>query len=253
MQADPVRLGQIVSNLLANAAKFTEPGKHIRLCLLQEGAHAVLRVCDEGIGIPPDMLEHIFEPFVQVNAGRDHSGLGLGLPLVRQLVGLHDGSVEVHSEGQGRGAEFLVRLPLSAAPTVRQPQQADADGEVAPRPAFRRRVLVVEDNAVLGSTLSRLLSRWGHEPHLIASGIAALEKALAFHPDIALVDIGLPGRDGFSVAECLCRAPELAGLRLIAMSGYGSEEERIHAHEAGFHEFLLKPIDPLFLRHLLEA
>ncbi|MEI8233786.1 MAG: ATP-binding protein [Verrucomicrobiota bacterium] len=252
VQADPVRLGQIVSNLLANAAKFTGPGKQVRLGLEREDAHAVLRVGDEGIGIPSDMLERIFEPFVQVDAGSARSGLGLGLPLVRQLVGLHGGSVEVRSDGPERGAEFFVRLPLAAAPPVQPPQPAAAT-PVSLRAAGGRRVLVVEDNAVLGSTLSRLLSRWGHEPQLIASGAVALEKALAFHPDVALVDIGLPGRDGFSVAECLCRAPELAGLRIIAMSGFGSEEERAHAREAGFHEFLLKPVDPLLLRRLLEA
>jgi len=254
VQADPVRLEQIVSNLLANAAKFTGPGKKVRLCLQQEDDHAALRVCDEGIGIPMDMLEHIFEPFVQGDDGRSGSGLGLGLPLVRQLVSLHGGSVEVHSDGPGRGSEFLVRLPLLVSPAA---QTAVLAAAAAPAPVLALqhpvahcRVLVVEDNAALGSTLSRLLSRWGHEPCLIASGAVALERALAFHPDVALVDIGLPGRDGFSVAECLRGAEELSGLRLFAMSGYGGEEE--HAREAGFQEFLLKPVDPLFLQRLLE-
>jgi len=253
VKADPVRLEQIVSNLLLNAAKFTGPEKQIHLTLEREARYAVLRVCDQGIGIPPEMQERIFEPFVQGDDGRNGSGLGLGLPLVRQLVSLHGGSVEVHSEGPGRGSEFLVRLPLLVSPAAQSPVLAEAEAPVLalPHPAAHCRVLVVEDNAALGATLSRLLTRWGHEPCLIASGAVALERALAFHPDVALVDIGLPGRDGFSVAECLRGAEELSGLRLFAMSGYGGEEE--HAREAGFQEFLLKPVDPLFLQRLLEG
>ncbi|MDD5350224.1 MAG: ATP-binding protein [Chthoniobacteraceae bacterium] len=251
VQADPVRFEQIVSNLLANAAKFTGPGKQVRLCLEAAEAHALLRVRDEGIGISPAMLERIFEPFVQADAGRDRTGLGLGLPLVRQLASLHGGSVEVRSEGPGRGAEFIVRLPLQASPPAPSSEPAEEAALVSPRLPVCRRVLVVEDNAALGSTLSRLLSRWGHEPRLVNSGAVVLEEALAFRPEVALVDIGLPERDGFSVAKCLCSTPELAGVRLFAMSGYGGEEE--HAREAGFHEFLLKPVDPLALRHLLEG
>jgi len=252
VQADPIRLEQIVSNLLINAAKFTERGKQISLSLRREAAQAALRVCDQGIGIPREMQERIFEPFVQAEEARTSGGLGLGLPLVRQLVRLHNGSVEVQSEGVGRGCEFTVRFPLHDEPLT-APVDETEDGFAAPPPGARHRVLVVEDNPDLGGTLSRLISHWGHETGLVRAGSAALEKALAFRPDIALIDIGLPQMDGFAVAECLRDSPELAGIRLVAMSGYADEDDRSHAVKAGFNAFLLKPVDPSFLRQLLEA
>jgi len=252
VQADPIRLEQIVSNLLINAAKFTERGKQISLSLRREAAQAALRVCDQGIGIPREMQERIFEPFVQAEEARTSGGLGLGLPLVRQLVRLHNGSVEVQSEGVGRGCEFTVRFPLHDEPLT-APVDETEDGFAAPPTGARHRVLVVEDNPDLGGTLSRLISHWGHETGLVRAGSAALEKALAFRPDIALIDIGLPQMDGFAVAECLRDSPELAGIRLVAMSGYADEDDRSHAVKAGFNAFLLKPVDPSFLRQLLEA
>jgi len=249
VKADPVRLEQIVSNLLINAAKFTGQGKQIRLSLEREATHAVLRVCDQGIGIPPEMQERIFEPFVQVEGTRTNGGLGLGLPLVRQLVQLHNGSVHVQSEGSGRGSEFIVRLPLHGEPLTAPIGESGG----APHPHVRQRVLIVEDNPDLGETLSRLLAHWGHEIALVKLGSGALERALHFHPNVALIDIGLPQMDGFAVAECLCTTPELAGMRLIAMSGFGDEEDRAHAMRVGFNEFLLKPVDPSLLRQTLEA
>ena len=252
VKADPIRLEQVVSNLLTNAAKFTGQGKQIRLTLEREAPHAVLRVRDQGIGIPPEMQERIFEPFVQVEETRTNGGLGLGLPLVRQLVQLHNGSVEAHSEGPGRGAEFIVRIPLHEPP-LPAPAAETVEQSAAPRLPSRRRVLVVEDNPDLGGTLSRLISHWGHEIAWVSQGSVALENAQRFHPDLALIDIGLPQMDGFAVAECLCGAPELAGMRLIAMSGYGDEEDRARARQAGFNEFLLKPVDPALLRQILEA
>jgi len=252
VQADLVRLEQIVSNLLVNAAKFTERGKQVSLSLRREAAQAVLRVCDEGIGIPKEMQERIFEPFVQVEESRTRGGLGLGLPLVRQLVHLHNGSIRVQSEGPGRGSEFIVRFPLHAEPLTAFVDETE-DGLAATPLHVRHRVLVVEDNPDLGGTLSRLISHWGHETDLVRLGSAALERALKFRPDIVLIDIGLPQMDGFAVAECLNTSPELAGMRLIAMSGYADEDDRSHAMQAGFNEFLLKPVDPSFLRQLLET
>jgi len=249
-RADPLRLEQIISNLLINATKFTEPGKQIRLTLQRDGDQAVLRVCDEGIGIAPEMQERIFEPFVQVEESRDQKGLGLGLPLVRQLAHLHNGSIEVHSDGVGRGSEFTVRLPLTEPRAVPLPKPETANA--VPQICARHRLLVVEDNPDLGETLRRLLSHWGHETKWVASGTAALEEALMFHPEVALIDIGLSKMDGYAVAKCLCGTPELAGMRLIAMSGYGDEDDRAHAAQAGFHDFLIKPIDPFSLRKLLE-
>ncbi|MEI6562227.1 MAG: ATP-binding protein [Verrucomicrobiota bacterium] len=252
VKADPVRLEQIVSNLLLNAAKFTGPEKQIRLSLEREASYAALRVCDQGVGIPPEMRERIFEPFVQVAETRANRGLGLGLPLVRQLVQLHNGSVEVQSEGPGHGSEFIVRIPLHGEPLT-LPAEETGDGSILPQARLRRRVLLVEDNPDLGRTLHRLISHWGHESELVRLGSVALEKALDYHPDIALIDIGLPQMDGFAVAECLCGEPELAGMRLIAMSGYGDEEDRARAMQSGFNEFLLKPVDPALLRQILEA
>ena len=252
MMADPVRLEQIVTNLLINAIKFTEPGREIALSLRREEGQAVLCVRDEGIGIPPEMQEHIFEPFVQVNpgGGQDgHSGVGIGLALVRQLVQLHHGSIAVRSEGAGRGSEFTVRLPLSEEmPPAESAPMPEAAAETG-----AKRVLVVEDNPGLGATLARLISRWGHEARLVPSGAAALEHARAFRPQLAIIDIGLPQMDGFSVAECLSADPKCAGMKLIAMSGYGEESERNRARQSGFHEFLLKPVDASLLRKLLSA
>ena len=252
MMADPVRLEQIVTNLLINAIKFTEPGREIALSLRREEGQAVLCVRDEGIGIPPEMQEHIFEPFVQVNpgGGQDgHSGVGIGLALVRQRVQLHHGSIAVRSGGAGRGSEFTVRLPLSEEmPPAESAPMPEAAAETG-----AKRVLVVEDNPGLGATLARLISRWGHEARLVPSGAAALEHARAFRPQLAIIDIGLPQMDGFSVAECLSADPKCAGMKLIAMSGYGEESERNRARQSGFHEFLLKPVDASLLRKLLSA
>jgi len=255
VQVDPDRLEQIVSNLLINASKFTEPGKQISVSLQSEGTHAVLRVCDEGVGIPPGMQEHIFEPFVQVEESHSPSGLGLGLPLVRQLARLHKGSVEVRSDGVGCGSEFIVRLPLISEPDPATVVESEETGieKAHEESHVNHRVLLVEDNPDLGGTLELLLSRWGHEVHLVASGSAALEKALEYIPDVAIIDIGLPEMDGYAVAECLSGAQALSGMRLIAMSGYGEDADRAHAVQSGFHEFLLKPVEPARLRSMLEG
>ena len=251
VQADPVRLEQIVTNLLINAAKFTESGKQISLSLRREAAQAVLRIRDQGVGISQEMQERIFEPFVQVETTRAKGGLGLGLPLVRQLVQLHKGSITVKSDGPGHGSEFTVRLPLRDE--LPHAIAETEHGLAAPQSSARRRVLVVEDNADLGGTLRRIISHWGHEADLVCQGSAALEQALKFRPDIVLIDIGLPQMDGFAVAECLRDSPELAGIKLIAMSGYADENDRLRAMQVGFNEFLLKPVDPAFLRQMLES
>ena len=248
--ADPVRLEQIVSNLLVNAAKFTEPGKKISLSIQRQDDHAVLRVKDEGIGIPPEMHACIFEPFVQLDGSQNRGGLGVGLPLVQQLIRLHNGRVELRSDGTQCGSEFIVRIPLAKPSPA---QGAEAPKKSAPPAAqTRHRILIVEDNPDLGMTLRRLLSHWGHEADLTASGLTALEKALEFRPDIAIIDIMMPKMDGYAVAQRLCSHPELAGLRLVAMSGYGEESDQTRAFQAGFHDFLLKPVDPSLLRKLLE-
>jgi signal transduction histidine kinase len=248
-EADPMRLEQVVSNLLVNAAKFTPEEKSIQLTLGKEGGEAVLRVRDEGIGIAPEMQERIFDPFVQIgDSDSNQGGLGLGLPLVRQLIHLHGGTVEVHSEGAGLGSEFTVRFPLVEAPKTAQ-QFIASDAPAAA--AAHLRVLVVDDNSDLGATLRQLLLLWGHEPALANCGSDALKKALEFRPDLVLIDIGLPRMDGYAVARALRAEPALNSTRLIAMSGYAEEADRARATQAGFHDFYIKPIDPGRLRELL--
>lgn len=252
MEADPVRIEQIAGNLLNNALKYTGPEKPIALSLRRDGNQALLVVRDGGIGIAPEMQERIFQPFVQVQESLPltRGGLGLGLALVRQLVELHGGTVSVKSEGPGMGAEFSVRFPLAATPSETNPQKKESAKAEAVSAAVRR-VLVVEDNPDLAETLSRLLTHWGHAVAVASTGTAALAKASEFNPDIALVDIGLPGIDGYAVAGQLASSPKFSGIQLIAISGYGQDTDRARAVEAGFEDYLLKPVDPASLRERL--
>ncbi|MEI6351241.1 MAG: hybrid sensor histidine kinase/response regulator [Verrucomicrobiota bacterium] len=248
IEADPVRIEQIIGNLLNNAIKYTEAGKSIRLSVQREGEEAVLRVQDEGLGVPPEMLERIFEPFVQISESleRARGGLGLGLPLVRQLVEIHHGTVTAHSAGLGRGSEFVVRLPLATSPKKKNGNTLETCLP-HPEPA-RHRILVVEDNADLSGTLCRLLTAWGHTVEVSSTGSDAIAKAIKFKPDIVMVDIGLPDLNGYEVGRQLSRLPELPELLLIAMSGYRMEADELRATEAGFKDYLLKPFDPSELR-----
>src|SRR6185312_16075152 len=194
VDADLMRLEQIIANLLDNAAKYTEPGGTIRLALAQEGEEAVLSIKDSGIGLAPEMLESIFEPFTQVDRslGRSSGGLGLGLSVVRRLLQLHGGRIEARSAGIGHGSEFIVRLPLAAANPGR-PDSAQHPATLSAQPAPRRRVLIVDDNADAAQTLALLVRNWGHEVAVARDGQDALDKAGTLEPDVALVDIGLPG------------------------------------------------------------
>ena len=252
IEADPVRIEQIISNLLNNAIKYTEQGKQIRLALTREGDEAVLRVQDQGIGIPPEMLERIFEPFVQTkeSLGRARGGLGLGLPLVRQLVEIHHGSVRAYSAGMGQGSELIVRLPLAESPLAKEGKNCGTH----PNPASqaRHRILVVEDNADLAATLCRLLTAWGHVVEVASTGTGALAQAAKFKPDVVMVDIGLPDLNGYDVGIQLAQLPGLSELLLIAMSGYRLESDVARAAEAGFKDYLLKPFDPAELRARFE-
>jgi signal transduction histidine kinase len=251
LQADPTRLEQVLANLLNNAAKYTEPGGRITLTAGREGQEVVLRVRDTGIGIPADMLERVFDLFTQAHRSLASSyqwGLGIGLALVRRLVELHGGSVQAFSEGPGTGSEFVVRLPLQAEPVAVPPESAAGGGRPAARP---RRVLVVDDNQDAAQSLACLLELEGHEVRTAHDGTAALETARAFPPDVVLLDIGLPGLDGYQVAR---RLRELLGLEqalLVAVTGYGQEEDRRRAEEAGFDHHLAKPVDLEALHELL--
>jgi signal transduction histidine kinase/AmiR/NasT family two-component response regulator len=257
VSGDPVRLEQVICNLLQNAIKYTPPGGRICLSVHCEKGEGVVRVRDTGVGISEDMLPRIFEPFTQVESSRTRSegGLGLGLPLVRSLVELHHGEVEAHSAGSGEGSEFVVRLPLrkgerAAARPPRLPERIAA--AVSPQGlATPLRVLVVEDNEDGRESLRDLLELWGHEVELAENGTQGVEKALALHPDVALVDIGLPGIDGNEVARRIRAVFGTANMELIAMTGYGQAEDRRRALQAGFDSYLVKPVDPAHLGRLL--
>jgi signal transduction histidine kinase/DNA-binding response OmpR family regulator len=253
LHADPTRVEQVLANLLNNAAKYTEPGGRIWLAAGREGGEAVVRVRDTGIGIPPDLLPRVFELFMQAHSAMDRSqgGLGIGLTLVHRLVQLHGGSVGVHSEGPGRGSEFVVRLPLTSRPAS---EEAGSPPETAPPapPARRaRRVLVVDDNRDAAQSLSMMLELDGHEVRTAHDGPVALEAVRDYEPEVVLLDIGLPGMSGYEVARRLCAGSDAGRPVLVAMTGYGQEEDRRRTREAGFHHHLIKPVDPQVIRQLL--
>jgi signal transduction histidine kinase len=252
VEGDPVRLVQIVTNLLHNAAKFTPPQGLVRVALERQGHTAVLRVTDNGAGITPELLPRIFENFVQAPGTLDRSlgGLGLGLALVRALVELHRGKVAVRSEGPDRGSEFEVRLPVCASHGSDHPH---ADPVVAPaRPQGKaRRVLIVEDNADLTAMLKRVVESLGHEAHAEGDGTSALAALERISPDVALIDIGLPGMDGRELVRELRRRHPDRDWRLVAMSGYGREEDKKLSLAAGFDVHLVKPLTQERLMELL--
>ncbi|ADO75714.1 ATP-binding protein [Stigmatella aurantiaca] len=247
MTADATRLEQVVVNLLTNAAKYTEPGGRLSVSLSREGLNgtrqAVLRVKDTGRGIPRDMLGRVFELFVQVAPSLDRStgGLGLGLTLVKRLVEMHGGHAEAFSQGPGQGSEFTVRLPLAMPPEAHEasegaPPQAPA--------AFRKqRILLVEDSADIRDSLSDFLEELGHEVAAARDGVEGVEQLLALRPDVALIDVGLPGIDGYEVARRVRAAPGGEQLYLVALTGYGGPEARAKAKRAGFDLHLTKPIN----------
>ncbi|HKI01863.1 MAG TPA: ATP-binding protein [Thermoanaerobaculia bacterium] len=259
LAADPTRLEQVVANLLNNAAKYTEDGGSLALTVETRGGEVRVRVRDSGIGIAPDLLDNIFDPFVQGSRSLDRSegGLGIGLTLVRKLVELHDGTIEAWSEGIGKGSELIVTLPAiqpdiqSAIQTGSRPEpKAPPEDGAAPLPL---RVLVVDDNLDTAESLRLLLEMAGHEIRTAHSGPEALEAAAAFSPDAILLDIGLPGLNGFEVARRLRQDPLLGTAALFAVSGYGQEEDRQRSREAGFDRHLLKPLDFEEIQNLLAA
>jgi len=246
VDADPARLEQIVMNLLLNAIKYTPTGGRIGVRARAEGDHAVLRIEDSGVGIPPDLLPRIFDLFVQGAREPDRAtgGLGIGLTLVRRLTDLHGGRVEVASEGPGRGSVFTVRLPLAAAP-------GEATSASPPTLApVRRRVLTIEDYADARASLRSLLELSGHEVREAVDGPTGVELALRLRPDVVLIDIGLPGLDGYDVARRIRSAPQGHLMVLAAVTGYGQPEDRRRAEEAGFDTLLVKPVRPEQLTEL---
>jgi PAS domain S-box-containing protein len=249
VRGDLARLVQVIANLLTNAAKFTDAGGEIRLEVTAEGREAVIRVRDDGIGIPAELLPRIFDLFAQGDRALDRSqgGLGIGLTLVRQLVALHGGRVEARSEGPGKGSELVVRLPLSET-AEGAPGAPAEDGR---RAGGGLRVLVVEDNVDAADMLSLMLRLAGHETRVVHDGASAPDAAVAFLPHVVLCDIGLPGVSGYEVARRLRERPELASTRLVALTGYGQDEDRRRAREAGFDHHFVKPVEPRALEALL--
>jgi PAS domain S-box-containing protein len=248
VDADPTRLEQILANLLNNAAKYTPPGGHIAVAVDRDGGEVVVHVIDDGIGIPADLLPHVFDLFVQASQSLDRSrgGLGLGLPLVRRLVEMHGGRVEARSAGPGRGCEMVVRLPEAR----RGEAEATDLLPAVPRRTAGRRILLVEDNFDAAELLAECLQSFGHEVTVVHDGPAALEAAARESPEVVLLDIGLPGMDGYEVARRLRDSPEGAPV-LIAISGYGQDDDRRRSREAGFSHHLTKPVEPEALEHLL--
>ncbi|MDI1446862.1 GAF domain-containing protein [Polyangium sp. 6x1] len=253
LSADPTRLAQVLANLLNNAAKYTPAGGRIRLVAEREDGDVVVRVEDTGVGIPPEMRTKVFDMFTQVGRSieRAQGGLGIGLTLVRRLVELHGGTVEATSEGASRGSVFTVRLPLG------DPEEAEASGSSGDLPgkgaAGGLKVLVVDDNVDGAESLAELLQLSGHTTEVAHTGPSALVAARAFEPDVVFLDIGLPGMTGYEVAQRL-RAEDGAGrLVLVALTGWGTEEDRRQAREAGFDYHLTKPVDLREVQRIVDA
>ena len=253
VDGDAVRLAQVFSNLLNNAAKYTDPGGRIDLIARGEGTQAVVRLRDNGAGIAAEMLSEVFEPFVQADrsASRSQGGMGIGLALVRSLVKLHGGSVQAHSAGHGRGSEFVVQLPLHLGPPAELPADLEPVSLAGGRPPPR--VLVVDDNRDAADSLGNLLGSLGAVVRIAYDGYAALTAVAEHVPHVVLLDLGMPGMDGFEVARRLTARPERGAFRLVALTGWGQQVDRERTREAGFDDHLVKPLQLPLLRALLVA
>jgi len=241
VNVDPTRLEQVVGNLLDNAVKYSPPGGRIEVSIASEGGHAILSVRDDGVGIAPDALASVFDPFEQgkrASSGRSEGGLGLGLTLVKRLVELHGGTVTASSPGRNRGSEFVVRLPLA-------PQSLVASGPDRARPASQRprQVLIVDDHPDFRDVLRMLLEAWGHQVEEADTGKRGLEMLEHSHPDVVLLDIGLPDLDGCTVARAVRSSRGGDDCTLVAITGYGAVADRHRTSEAGFDAHLTKPFD----------
>ncbi|MEX1230495.1 MAG: PAS domain S-box protein [Planctomycetaceae bacterium] len=253
LDADPNRLAQVFANLLNNAVKFTPDGGEIRLSATREGDELVVTVTDNGIGIPAEMRERIFEMFTQVDRQQEkvHTGLGIGLTLVKSLVGLHNGGIEVRSDGLGKGSEFTVRLPIiidAPAEDVLSVQIASSEKKAA---TTLRRVLVVDDNKAAADMLSMVVKLLGNDVRTASDGRKAFEVAAEYRPDVVLMDIGMPIMNGFESAQAIRGQPWGKEIVLIALTGWGQDEDKRRSREAGFDQHLVKPPEPSQLRQIL--
>jgi len=253
LHADPTRIAQALSNLLNNAAKYTEWGGRVWLTAERQGSDVVLRVRDTGIGIAPEMLPRIFDMFAQADRSLDRAqgGLGIGLTLVKRLVEMHGGSVQAQSEGPGKGSEFTIRLPLVIDPETTPLPAAPEVGSAAP--AAPLRILVVDDNRDAAATMAMVLRISGNDVRTVHDGREAVDEAREFRPDVAILDIGLPGVDGYDAARTIRREPWGTGVVLIAVTGWGQDADRERSREAGFDHHLVKPVEPAALISILSS
>jgi CheY-like chemotaxis protein len=249
--ADPLRLAQVLSNLLTNAAKYTDPDGRISLVAAREPEQITIRVSDNGIGIPPEAMGNLFGMFSQVKSSKDRSegGLGIGLALAKGVVELHGGTIEAHSAGTERGSEFIVRLPIRTQQVRSQNKNAPVEAEKA----LGRRILIADDNRDAAESLALLLQMEGHEVAVANDGrqaFVAFEKVL---PDTALLDIGMPGLNGYDIAKMIRRTPHGRSITLIAVTGWGQDNDKAQALQAGFNHHFTKPVEPQALTALLAS
>jgi PAS domain S-box-containing protein len=264
LDVDPVRLTQVIANLLTNAAKYTPPGGLITLRAVLEETHVVISVRDNGIGIAPPMLLKVFEMFSQIDAGHEHAegGIGIGLALVKGFVELHGGTVAARSAGPGEGSEFIVRLPIQGVPVHSAAHSSPGtQGSAAPRdapapvsvPGVARRVLVADDNRDGAEIMALLLQQYGYDVSVAHSGPEALTAAAQKKPEVAILDIGMPGMSGYEVVQRIRAEAWGKQMLLIALTGWGQEEDKRKAFDAGFDHHLIKPIDPDALEALMSS
>lgn len=251
LDADPVRIAQVFGNLLTNACKYTPPGGRIRLSVERRDDQVAVSVKDSGVGIPAEMLHGIFNPFVQVDRTleRSQGGLGIGLTLVKRLVELHGGEVRATSDGEGRGSEFTVHLPIVADPSPVERVDQDLPARIAPAEA--RRILVVDDNGDSAQSLALLLELKGHEVRTACDGLEGLECARRFEPDVIFLDIGMPGMNGYDACRAIRKMTWRKAPVLVALTGWGMEDDRRKSSEAGFDRHLVKPVNPSALLAVL--
>jgi CheY-like chemotaxis protein/anti-sigma regulatory factor (Ser/Thr protein kinase) len=251
IEGDPTRLAQVMTNLLNNAAKFSDAGSQIRVEVMERGGQVSLSVEDHGLGIPAHLLDRIFDMFVQADTSlqKSRSGLGVGLTIAKKLTELHGGTIEAHSDGLGMGSRFTVRLPavfhVASSEPSRPPKQD--------RKPHGRRILIADDNRDAAITLALLLKLQGHETQTAYDGLEALDVAQAFRPDIAILDIGMPKLNGYEVCRQLRGSPWGRRMTLVALTGWGQQQDKQRAREAGFDLHLVKPVEPDMLTGLLSG
>jgi PAS domain S-box-containing protein len=249
VQGDATRLSQVVCNLLNNAVKFSPDGSPIELSATEDGRDVVLRVKDRGVGIPADKIDRIFEMFAQADpaAAGSKAGLGIGLTLARQIIEMHGGTIDASSQGAGMGSEFTLRLPRTSAPCAAEPVRKSPEK----RDGQKIKIVIADDNRDSADSMAMLLGAFGHEVHVAYDGSQAVAKAKEIKPDVVLLDIGMPGMDGYECARAIRACDWAAKTLLVALTGWGQEDDKRRSREAGFDRHLTKPVDPTLLESAL--